>query len=225
MWFVDALVSGFQHPTAPGRLRLFRIPYQRGTSCNQAPGGPHQTDGAVAYGFWLHRMTGSAMEANHFARDYGITHHPTPSRTSPDLARQTSPCEQPRAASSPGPASASAALRTAPERLVQGHVAGTPASSRIARGSRCAITTRSSVLRRPMNAGGFLQMSLNPGSNPRRRRCRMARGSGTRGTSPVASLPGSPTCLRAPTVEAQTGARAAASSGPSADSAWAEVMT
>ncbi|MDX2522277.1 DUF6417 family protein [Streptomyces stelliscabiei] len=33
---------------------------------------------SVAYGFWLHRMTGSAMEANHFARNYGITHHPAP---------------------------------------------------------------------------------------------------------------------------------------------------
>ncbi|WP_328834600.1 DUF6417 family protein [Streptomyces europaeiscabiei] len=32
----------------------------------------------VAYGFWLHRMTGSAVEANHFSRDYGITHHPAP---------------------------------------------------------------------------------------------------------------------------------------------------
>ncbi|WP_229871152.1 DUF6417 family protein [Streptomyces phaeofaciens] len=31
---------------------------------------------SVAYGFWLHRMTGSALEANRFARDYGITHDP-----------------------------------------------------------------------------------------------------------------------------------------------------
>ncbi|WP_046914550.1 DUF6417 family protein [Streptomyces stelliscabiei] len=48
----------------------------------------------VAYGFWLHRMTGSAMEANHFARDYGITHHSAPHRA-PPASRQTSPCEQP----------------------------------------------------------------------------------------------------------------------------------
>ncbi|WP_327731336.1 DUF6417 family protein [Streptomyces sp. NBC_00487] len=33
---------------------------------------------SVAYGFWLHRMTGSATEANHFTRDYGITHRPAP---------------------------------------------------------------------------------------------------------------------------------------------------
>ncbi|MDX2758369.1 hypothetical protein [Streptomyces europaeiscabiei] len=31
MWFVDALASGFQHPTDPGRLHLFRIVY--GTVC------------------------------------------------------------------------------------------------------------------------------------------------------------------------------------------------
>ncbi len=54
---------------------------------------PEQME-SVAYGFWLHRMTGSAMEANHFARDYGITHHPTPRPASP-VAEQTTPCEQP----------------------------------------------------------------------------------------------------------------------------------
>ncbi|MDW8478328.1 hypothetical protein R3L02_42020 [Streptomyces scabiei] len=31
MWFVDAIASGFQHPTDPGRLHLFRILY--GTVC------------------------------------------------------------------------------------------------------------------------------------------------------------------------------------------------
>ncbi|GAX58719.1 hypothetical protein SO3561_10294 [Streptomyces olivochromogenes] len=45
---------------------------------------------SVAYGFWLHRMTGSAAEANRFAREYGIAH--TPGRenalgSSPDLPR------------------------------------------------------------------------------------------------------------------------------------------
>ncbi|WP_240364011.1 DUF6417 family protein [Streptomyces sp. RLB3-6] len=29
---------------------------------------------SVAYGFWLHRMTGSAAEANRFAREYGVVH-------------------------------------------------------------------------------------------------------------------------------------------------------
>ncbi|MER5665303.1 DUF6417 family protein [Streptomyces mirabilis] len=31
---------------------------------------------SVAYGFWLHRMTGSAAEANRFAREYGVAHSP-----------------------------------------------------------------------------------------------------------------------------------------------------
>ena len=55
---------------------------------------PEQME-SVAYGFWLHRMTGSAMEANHFTRDYGITHHPAPRQASPASARRTSSCEQP----------------------------------------------------------------------------------------------------------------------------------
>ncbi|MDX3697363.1 DUF6417 family protein [Streptomyces europaeiscabiei] len=55
---------------------------------------PEQME-SVAYGFWLHRMTGSAMEANHFARDYGSTHRPAPRHASPASARRTSPCEQP----------------------------------------------------------------------------------------------------------------------------------
>ncbi|WP_256917444.1 DUF6417 family protein [Streptomyces hilarionis] len=33
---------------------------------------------SVAYGFWLHKMTGSALEANRFARDYNLDHHPAP---------------------------------------------------------------------------------------------------------------------------------------------------
>ncbi|MFE2973058.1 DUF6417 family protein, partial [Streptomyces sp. NPDC059340] len=35
--------------------------------------------GSVAYGLWLHRMTGSAAEANRFAREYGVAHTPSPS--------------------------------------------------------------------------------------------------------------------------------------------------
>ncbi|MDX3762564.1 DUF6417 family protein [Streptomyces sp. AK02-04a] len=31
---------------------------------------------SVAYGLWLHRMTGSAVEANRFAREYGVVHSP-----------------------------------------------------------------------------------------------------------------------------------------------------
>ncbi|MFF3584910.1 DUF6417 family protein [Streptomyces mirabilis] len=32
---------------------------------------------SVAYGLWLHRMTGSAAEANRFGREYGVVHDPT----------------------------------------------------------------------------------------------------------------------------------------------------
>ncbi|MFF8029831.1 DUF6417 family protein [Streptomyces sp. NPDC007896] len=31
---------------------------------------------SVAYGLWLHRMTGSAAEANRFGREYGVVHSP-----------------------------------------------------------------------------------------------------------------------------------------------------
>ncbi|MER5908514.1 DUF6417 family protein [Streptomyces mirabilis] len=31
---------------------------------------------SVAYGLWLHPMTGSATEANRFAREYGVVHSP-----------------------------------------------------------------------------------------------------------------------------------------------------
>ncbi|MFE2491158.1 DUF6417 family protein [Streptomyces mirabilis] len=31
---------------------------------------------SVAYGLWLYRMTGSAAEANRFAREYGVVHSP-----------------------------------------------------------------------------------------------------------------------------------------------------
>ncbi|MFI5801130.1 DUF6417 family protein [Streptomyces sp. NPDC051677] len=30
----------------------------------------------VAYGLWLHRMTGSATEANRFGRECGVVHSP-----------------------------------------------------------------------------------------------------------------------------------------------------
>ncbi|MER7693247.1 DUF6417 family protein [Streptomyces sp. NPDC097610] len=36
---------------------------------------PEQT-ASVAYGLWLHQMTGSAAEANRFAREYGVVHYP-----------------------------------------------------------------------------------------------------------------------------------------------------
>ncbi|MDX3761530.1 DUF6417 family protein [Streptomyces mirabilis] len=33
---------------------------------------------SVAYALWLHRMTGSAAEANRLAREYGVAHTPSP---------------------------------------------------------------------------------------------------------------------------------------------------
>ncbi|MGW4994885.1 DUF6417 family protein [Streptomyces mirabilis] len=43
---------------------------------------------SVAYGLWLHRMTGSAAEANRFAREYGVVHGPArASREGPPAVR------------------------------------------------------------------------------------------------------------------------------------------
>jgi hypothetical protein len=41
---------------------------------------------SVAYGLWLHRMTGSAAEANRFAREYGVVHSPARASNSPSAA-------------------------------------------------------------------------------------------------------------------------------------------
>ncbi|MFF2518757.1 DUF6417 family protein [Streptomyces sp. NPDC058086] len=38
---------------------------------------------SVAYGLWLHRMTGSAAEANRFAREYGVEHSPARASDNP----------------------------------------------------------------------------------------------------------------------------------------------
>ncbi|MFC9633789.1 DUF6417 family protein [Streptomyces mirabilis] len=50
---------------------------------------------SVAYGFWLHRMTGSATEATRLAREYGTVH--TPARRTPSGLRRTfrDSCEAP----------------------------------------------------------------------------------------------------------------------------------
>ncbi|WP_162948056.1 hypothetical protein [Streptomyces europaeiscabiei] len=58
------------------------------TSSASGPRSPGEVPGL------LERLAGSAMEANHFARDYGITHHPAPDQA-PPASRQTSPREQP----------------------------------------------------------------------------------------------------------------------------------
>ncbi|MEU2742592.1 DUF6417 family protein [Streptomyces sp. NPDC007095] len=41
---------------------------------------------SVAYGLWLHRMTGSAAEANRFAREYGVVHSPARASDNPSAA-------------------------------------------------------------------------------------------------------------------------------------------
>ncbi|MFF2519019.1 DUF6417 family protein [Streptomyces sp. NPDC058086] len=38
---------------------------------------------SVAYGLWLHRMTGSAAEANRFGREYGVVHSPARASDNP----------------------------------------------------------------------------------------------------------------------------------------------
>ncbi|MFF1545014.1 DUF6417 family protein [Streptomyces sp. NPDC058291] len=63
---------------------------------------------SVAYGFWLHRLTGSAAEANRFHRDYGVLHSPAagtaagPARTSQTGVAPTSPSSSAAGAVSPG---------------------------------------------------------------------------------------------------------------------------
>ncbi|XDO63716.1 DUF6417 family protein [Streptomyces sp. RLB1-33] len=41
---------------------------------------------SVAYGLWLHRMTGSAAEANRFGREYGVVHSPARASEGPPAA-------------------------------------------------------------------------------------------------------------------------------------------
>ncbi|MGW2621005.1 DUF6417 family protein [Streptomyces sp. NPDC001500] len=42
---------------------------------------------SVAYAFWLHKMSGSALEANRFARDYNVAHDPAPATEAPARTR------------------------------------------------------------------------------------------------------------------------------------------
>ncbi len=48
--------------------------------------------GSVAYGLWLHRMTGSAAEANRFGREYGVVHSPV--RASDEDLRPSTDCRR-----------------------------------------------------------------------------------------------------------------------------------
>ncbi|MFC4506082.1 MULTISPECIES: DUF6417 family protein [Streptomyces] len=47
---------------------------------------------SVAYGFWLHQMTGSAGEANRFGRAYGVLHQPETAANAAAAAEPRSPC-------------------------------------------------------------------------------------------------------------------------------------
>ncbi|MEU4878325.1 DUF6417 family protein [Streptomyces sp. NPDC021608] len=58
-----------------GRVRGARR--EPGTNRHVLYLSPEQME-SVAYGFWLHRMSGSALEANRFARDYHVAHDPAP---------------------------------------------------------------------------------------------------------------------------------------------------
>ncbi|MFD7056214.1 DUF6417 family protein [Streptomyces mirabilis] len=46
---------------------------------------PEQME-SVAYGLWLHRMTGSAAEANRFGREYGVVYSPARASNNPSAA-------------------------------------------------------------------------------------------------------------------------------------------
>ncbi|XES01392.1 DUF6417 family protein [Streptomyces sp. S1D4-11] len=47
---------------------------------------------SVAYGLWLHRMMGSAAEANRFGREYGVVH--SPARASGEDLRLPTDCRR-----------------------------------------------------------------------------------------------------------------------------------
>jgi hypothetical protein len=73
-----ALADRLRVPPADGLAERVRTA-RRDTAVNRhvLHLSPEQME-SVAYAFWLHRMSGSALEANRFARDYGITHQPGP---------------------------------------------------------------------------------------------------------------------------------------------------
>ncbi|MFF3207737.1 DUF6417 family protein [Streptomyces sp. NPDC002962] len=70
------LADQLKSPPAPGLAEQVRTAvYDRGARRWRLHLTQEQT-ASVAYGFWLHRLTGSAAEANRFNRDYGILHRP-----------------------------------------------------------------------------------------------------------------------------------------------------
>ncbi|MEU5256307.1 DUF6417 family protein [Streptomyces longwoodensis] len=71
---VTGLADRLQVSLAPGLEERVRVAAQdRGSG----PWRLHLTEeqmASVAYGLWLHKMAGSAAEANRFSRDHGIAH-------------------------------------------------------------------------------------------------------------------------------------------------------
>ncbi|MGQ4331120.1 DUF6417 family protein [Streptomyces hayashii] len=85
-----ALADQLRLPPANGlaeRVRAARR--EAGTSRHVLYLSPEQME-SVAYGFWLHRMSGSALEANRFARDYNVAHDPAPVTQAPARTPSTS---------------------------------------------------------------------------------------------------------------------------------------
>ncbi|MET8168898.1 DUF6417 family protein [Streptomyces sp. NPDC005329] len=79
-----SLAGRLRVPPADGLAERVRIA-QRETAVNRHVLYLSQEQmESVAYAFWLHRMSGSALEANRFAREYGITHHLGPDQLSAD---------------------------------------------------------------------------------------------------------------------------------------------
>ncbi|MGW6521712.1 DUF6417 family protein [Streptomyces sp. NPDC054962] len=75
-------------PPAPGLAEQIRIAvYGRGVRRWRLHLTQEQMESA-AYGFWLHRLTGSAAEANRFSRDYGVLYLPGALPCAGDVSRR-----------------------------------------------------------------------------------------------------------------------------------------
>lgn len=71
-----ALTDQLRSRPAPGLAEeVRRAVYDRGVSRWRLHLTQQQME-SVAYGFWLHRLAGSAAEANRFDRDYGVVYAP-----------------------------------------------------------------------------------------------------------------------------------------------------
>ncbi|MGW6523983.1 DUF6417 family protein [Streptomyces sp. NPDC054962] len=77
------LAGQLKSPPAPGLAEQVRTAvYDRGTRRWRLHLTQEQMQ-SVAYGFWLHRLTGSAAEANRFGRDYDVLHRPNAEKATP----------------------------------------------------------------------------------------------------------------------------------------------